>query len=128
MIRIITDSTSDLSPQRREAIGVDVIPLSVQFGQEIFRDGVDITNAEFYDRLSKAEALPTTSQINPRSLPTCSGSTWTRGTRSWVFSSPGPCRAPARVPSSPGTWWTVRTVSTSWTPAPSPLPWACWWR
>lgn len=65
MIRIITDSTSDLSPQRREAIGVDVIPLSVQFGQEIFRDGVDITNAEFYDRLSKAETLPTTSQINP---------------------------------------------------------------
>ena len=65
MIRIVTDSTSDLSPARREALGVDVIPLSVHFGEEVFRDGVDITNAEFYDRLSKAETLPTTSQINP---------------------------------------------------------------
>ena len=65
MIRIITDSTSDLSPARQEALGVDVIPLSVHFGEEVFRDGVDITNAEFYDRLSKVDTLPTTSQINP---------------------------------------------------------------
>ena len=65
MIRIITDSTSDLSPARQEALGVDVIPLSVHFGEEVFRDGVDITNEEFYDRLSKVEKLPTTSQINP---------------------------------------------------------------
>ena len=43
MIRIITDSTSDLSPARQAALGVDVIPLSVHFGEEVFRDGVDIT-------------------------------------------------------------------------------------
>lgn len=65
MIRIITDSTCDLRPARRETLGIDVVPLSVHFGEEVFRDGIDITNEEFYRRLSRAEKLPTTSQVNP---------------------------------------------------------------
>ena len=65
MIRIITDSTSDLRPAHRETLGVDVVPLSVHFGDEVFRDGVDITNGEFYRRLRTAETLPSTSQVNP---------------------------------------------------------------
>lgn len=65
MIRIVTDSTSDLSKERRAALGVDVLPLSVHFGAETFQDGVDITNDEFYARLATVETLPTTSQVNP---------------------------------------------------------------
>lgn len=65
MIRIITDSTSDLTSARVAALGIDLLPLSVHFGDEVFRDGVDITNAAFYRRLSEVETLPTTSQINP---------------------------------------------------------------
>ena len=65
MVRIITDSTSDLLPQRRQELGIDVLPLSVHFGEESFQDGVDITNQGFYERLSQAETLPTTSQVNP---------------------------------------------------------------
>jgi DegV family protein with EDD domain len=65
MIRIITDSTCDLRPARRETLGIDVVPLSVHFGEEVFRDGIDITNEEFYRCLSRAEKLPTTSQVNP---------------------------------------------------------------
>ena len=65
MIRIITDSTCDLRPAHRETLGVDVVPLSVHFGDEVFRDGVDITNGEFYRRLRTAETLPSTSQVNP---------------------------------------------------------------
>lgn len=65
MIKIITDSTSDLSAARAKELGVEVLPLTVHFGGELFRDGVDITNKEFYARLSKSEKLPTTSQINP---------------------------------------------------------------
>lgn len=65
MIRIVTDSTCDLRPARRETLGIDVVPLSVHFGEEVFRDGIDITNEEFYRRLSLAEKLPTTSQVNP---------------------------------------------------------------
>ena len=68
MIRILTDSTSDLSPARAQALGVEVLPLSVHFGEETFRDGVDITNEGFYDRLAKAETLPTTSQVPPETF------------------------------------------------------------
>lgn len=65
MIRILTDSTCDLTPDQRRDLGVEVIPLRVHFGDEVYRDGVDITNADFFARLRTAEALPHTSQINP---------------------------------------------------------------
>lgn len=65
MLRIITDSSSDLSPKRCEELGVEMIPLRVHFGEECFRAGIDISNEEFYERLSQADKLPTTSQITP---------------------------------------------------------------
>lgn len=65
MIRIITDTSSDLSWQRCKELGVDMIPLRVNFGTESFLSGIDITNAEFYDRLSRVDTLPTTAQITP---------------------------------------------------------------
>lgn len=68
MIRIITDSTCDLHPERVKALGIDVVPLSVHFGAEVFQDGIDITNAEFYKRLVQVETLPTTSQVNPETF------------------------------------------------------------
>ncbi len=68
MIRIITDSTCDLHPALGESLGVEVVPLAVHFGEEIFQDGVDITNEEFYSRLSRVETLPTTSQVNPEAF------------------------------------------------------------
>lgn len=65
MIEIITDSTSDIAPALAEELGVRVLPLTVHFGEEAFRDGLDISNADFYERLRGAQTLPTTSQINP---------------------------------------------------------------
>ncbi len=65
MIRIITDSTCDLSPARQKELGVEVAPLSVHFGEETYRDGVDLTNEAFYNKLRAAEELPKTSQVNP---------------------------------------------------------------
>lgn len=68
MIELITDSTSDLSPALAAKLGVQVLPLTVHFGEEGFRDGVDISNAGFYERLRAAETLPTTAQINPETF------------------------------------------------------------
>lgn len=65
MVRIITDSTCDLSPKRLGELGVEAAPLSVHFGAESFRDGVDLSNGAFYQRLRGAETLPTTAQVNP---------------------------------------------------------------
>lgn len=68
MIRILTDSTSDLSPARAAELGVEILPLTVLFGEESFQDGVEITNEAFYARLEKADALPTTAQIPPETF------------------------------------------------------------
>lgn len=65
MVRIITDGTSDMSLQRGAELNVDVIPMRVFFGEESFRDGVDITREEFFARLASSRELPTTSQLNP---------------------------------------------------------------
>ena len=64
-VRIFTDSTSDLSQQQAQQLGVQVIPLTVRFGEEEFVDGVTMTPAEFYEKLESSQQLPQTAQINP---------------------------------------------------------------
>lgn len=65
VIHILTDSTADLSPQQAADWGVEVLPLSVHFGEETFLDGVELSPAAFFERLAQVETLPTTSQIPP---------------------------------------------------------------
>lgn len=64
-VRIVTDSTSDLPAELAKAWGVTVVPLSVHFGSQTYRDGVDITYDEFYGRLRREQELPRTSQPPP---------------------------------------------------------------
>ena len=61
-VRVVTDSTADLPPEVAKAHGITVVPLNVQFGEESYRDGVDITPDQFYQRLVSSPRLPTTSQ------------------------------------------------------------------
>jgi DegV family protein with EDD domain len=61
-VRIVTDSTSDLPPGLAEEMGITVIPALIHFGEETFKDGVDLTVEEFFGRLVEADELPTTSQ------------------------------------------------------------------
>lgn len=65
MIRVVTDSTSDLLPADADALGVEVVPLTVRFGEEQFRDGVDLTPDQFYARLPDTQVQPSTSQPTP---------------------------------------------------------------
>lgn len=65
MIRIITDSSSDITVEEAKQLGVELVPLHVIFGNDVFMDGVDITHDEFYSRLQECEELPKTSQMNP---------------------------------------------------------------
>ena len=64
-IRIITDTTCDIPYEEREKLGIDILPLTVYFGEEGFRDRIDITSEQFYERLKTVDKLPTTSQIYP---------------------------------------------------------------
>ena len=61
-VAIVTDSTADLDPNVAAELGVEVVPLYVNFGERSFRDRIDITREEFYTRLASDSALPTTSQ------------------------------------------------------------------
>ena len=54
-IRIVVDSSADLTPQARER--VVVVPLTVHFGEEEFVDGIDLTGAEFYEKLAVSPVL-----------------------------------------------------------------------
>jgi DegV family protein with EDD domain len=62
---VVTDSTADLPAEWRERYDVEVVPLKVLFGEETFRDGVDINNEEFFRRLATSSKLPTTSAPSP---------------------------------------------------------------
>ena len=62
MIKIVTDSTAGLPEAMIREHDIRIIPLYVHFGEQAFREGVDISNEQFYERLRGAAALPTTSQ------------------------------------------------------------------
>ena len=61
-VKVVTDSTSDLPPEIAQLWDITVVPLNVHFGDETFKDGVDIRPEEFYKRLVTEAKLPTTSQ------------------------------------------------------------------
>lgn len=61
----MTDSTSDLPPELAAQWGITVVPCLVHFGQETFREGVDLSRPEFYRRLEAGPGLPTTSAPGP---------------------------------------------------------------
>ncbi len=64
-IRVVTDSTCDLPQEWVDALGITVIPLTVLFGEEELRDGVDITAEQFFRRLGREKVLPTTAAPGP---------------------------------------------------------------
>jgi DegV family protein with EDD domain len=68
---IVLDSTADFPDARERFPNWRVVPLYVNFGTESFRDGVDLTAAQFYTRLPNASETPTTSQPTPADFLAC---------------------------------------------------------
>ena len=64
-VKIVTDSVADLSSQVVEELGITVIPLAVRFGEEVYRDGIDLTAAQFYDKIQHSKVFPVTSVPSP---------------------------------------------------------------
>jgi fatty acid kinase fatty acid binding subunit len=60
-VQIVTDSTADLPPDLAGAHGIDVVPLTVAFGAESFRDRVDLQPGDFYGRLQTKKEHPASS-------------------------------------------------------------------
>ena len=64
-VRVVTDSTSDLPSQVAEELGITVVPVYLRFGDKVYRDGVDISHDEFYQKLVESPVYPSTSQPPP---------------------------------------------------------------
>jgi len=62
MIKIVTDSTAYLPEEIVQRYGIHVIPLNVLFGNRIYKEGLDLSYEQFYQKLAQAKNLPTTSQ------------------------------------------------------------------
>jgi len=65
VLRIVTDSTADLPTELVDRHRIAVVPLSILFGDEELKDGVDIRSEDFFKRLPREPQLPTTSQPSP---------------------------------------------------------------
>jgi DegV family protein with EDD domain len=65
MIKIIADSTCDLTGEELKAWDISTLPLTIHFGDKSYKDGIDISKREFYEKLAGAKTLPTTSQVPP---------------------------------------------------------------
>lgn len=59
-VRVVTDSACDLPPELCQERGVEVVPLTIRFGDEELVDRVDLSNAEFWQRLTTGSVLPET--------------------------------------------------------------------
>jgi DegV family protein with EDD domain len=64
LVRIVTDSTSDLTARIASELAITIVPLYVHFGAEAYRDGVDLATEEFYKKLGQSAVLPTTSSAS----------------------------------------------------------------
>jgi DegV family protein with EDD domain len=64
-VKIVADTLCDMTADLAEQLGITLVPLYVRFGEEIYRDRVDITTEEFYRRLVTEPTLPSTTQPTP---------------------------------------------------------------
>jgi len=64
-IKILTDSTSDISLIDAQKMDIEIVPLSVNFENEEYIDKYTITNEEFYEKLKTSRTIPTTTLVNP---------------------------------------------------------------
>jgi len=64
-VRVITDSGSDITQEEAKQLGITVIPVYLRFGDEVYRDGVDINCDEFYHKLATSLVHPSTAAPSP---------------------------------------------------------------
>jgi len=62
IIKIVTDSTADLSQEMIDRYGISVLPLSIYMDGKVYLDRVDITPAEFMEKMKQTVDLPKSSQ------------------------------------------------------------------
>ncbi len=64
-VRIVTDSASDLSAEESAAAGIEIVPLSIRFGDDEYTDRENLSVAEFYEKMDELDVLPSTAAPSP---------------------------------------------------------------
>lgn len=64
-IAIVTDSTSDLTPELMGDLNIDIIPLKIKIGEDYYKDGIELTKRDFWKRVTSESIIPKTSQPSP---------------------------------------------------------------
>ena len=64
-VKIVTDSLADLPPEIVKELGISIVPLVVNFGDESYRDGIDLSPEQFYEKLKTSKVFPHTSVPSP---------------------------------------------------------------
>ncbi|UCG83147.1 MAG: DegV family protein [Dehalococcoidia bacterium] len=65
IVKIVADSASDIPLDLAEELGITIVPVNVQFGDQVYRDRVELTTDEFYKKLQSNSILPKTSAPAP---------------------------------------------------------------
>ncbi|MBE5934311.1 MAG: DegV family protein [Lachnospiraceae bacterium] len=68
MIRLLIDSSSDFTAEERKERNLAYVPLSITFDTETFKDGIDITQDDFYKKLVSESTFPKTAQPSPEAF------------------------------------------------------------
>lgn len=64
-VKVVTDSTSDISSEIANELGIKVVPGYIHIGDKVYRDGIDISATELHDKVAKTKVQPTTSEPTP---------------------------------------------------------------
>ncbi len=89
-VAMFTDSASDLPPDVASAAGITVVPLEVTFGTERFRAGIDLSTAQFWERmLAPSAPFPTTAAASPGEFKAAFDDAFTKGADAVIYVSVG---------------------------------------
>ena len=61
-IRVVADSSCGISLEEAKQMGLEILPLVINFGKESFRDGTEMNNEQFFKKLETSSDFPTMSQ------------------------------------------------------------------
>lgn len=64
-IAIVTDTGCNISPEMADELGIHLLPIEIIFENQTFKDGFELTNQEFYQKMAVSNKIPTTSQPKP---------------------------------------------------------------
>jgi len=70
-VRIVTDSSCDLSDEEVQGLGIEIVPLSIRFGDEEFVDRFELSVEDFYRKMATTDVLPETAAPSPGAFEEC---------------------------------------------------------